>query len=285
MIILENENLKKYTTIRIGGIAKEMYFPENRQEFINVLKELDKQDLYIIGGGSNLLINDKKVFEKVISTKKMDLEITRLKDEKFYVGASVSIQKLINYINKEGYGGIEYLYSLPALVGGIVAMNAGRGKKYNQAVSDYVEKVYVYDFEEGQEKILTNKECNFEYRHSICKEKKIFVLGVIFNFERMTKEKTDKKKNERIELVRKLQDNTGFNFGSVFRKNNRYIMQVVRLTSFRNKKQIHFSRKTSNWIINKGEGTFHQVISLIENVKKIHKILKSEAITEVIIWK
>ncbi|UPO98529.1 FAD-binding protein (plasmid) [Cetobacterium somerae] len=286
MKILENEELRNYTTIKIGGRAEKMYFPQSPKEFSDLLENYGKEEsLYIISGGSNLLINDLKVFKKVISLKEMNCEISQIKDGKFYIGASVPLQKLINFINDKSYGGIEYLYSLPALVGGAVAMNAGRGKIHKLSISDYIEELHVYDFEEKKNKILNKSECDFSYRHSVCKEKKIFVIGVIFNFEKMEKIESDKRKKTRMELVRRLQDNSGYNFGSVFRQNNKYLMQIIKFIGLGNSKGVHFSKKTSNWIINNGNGSFKEAYNLIEKIKKIHKFLGFNAITEVILWK
>ena len=62
MEVICNESLKKYTTIKIGGIAKRLYIPESTDELIELINKLNSSKLYIISGGSNLLINDEKVF-------------------------------------------------------------------------------------------------------------------------------------------------------------------------------------------------------------------------------
>lgn len=104
MKIFENESLKKYTTVKIGGIAKKIYFPENSSELIEVLNTMKDKKKYILGGGSNLLINDQKEFDEVISLKLMDSSIDNLGAGNYYIGASVSLQKLITQINNDGYG-------------------------------------------------------------------------------------------------------------------------------------------------------------------------------------
>ena len=284
MEVICNESLKKYTTIKIGGIAKRLYIPESTDELIELINKLNSSKLYIISGGSNLLINDEKVFEEVISLKKMDDSIKKLNNGRYYVGASVRLQKLINFINCDGYGGIEYLYSLPALVGGAIAMNAGRGRAHNLCISDYLEEIYVYDYENHVSKVMKKEECQFEYRNSIFKKNKLIVVGAIFNFDKMNKEETKKLKEERIELVKKLQDSSGYNFGSVFRKYNKYVMQIIKMISFGNKNGVRFSKKTSNWIINNGDGSYKQVCVLIDKVIKIHRILKKDILLEVVRW-
>lgn len=284
MKILNDISLKKYTTVRIGGIARKLYFPQSETD----LKELfsqNKEIEYILGGGSNLLINDKKTFEKVICLKELDARITKLEDGKYYIGASVFVPKLIKAINNEGFGGIEYLFSVPALIGGAIFMNAGRGRKYNLAISDYIEEVFVYDYLANEKKVYKKSECNFSYRNSRFKKEQVIILGAIFKFDALSKEVLDNRRKERTSLVRKVQDSSGgYNFGSVFKNNNRYLMQLVKLFSIGYKDGISFSSKTSNWIINKGDGTFNQAIKIISFVEKLHKFFFQKIKKEVIIW-
>ena len=140
MIILENEKLSKYTTIKIGGIAKKMYVPETEEELIEAAAKTDQR--YVIGGGSNLLIAEHE-FESVLNVREFDKTIEHQLEGRYYVGASVRLQKLINTINKDGYGGLEYLYSVPGLVGGAIVMNAGNGKEWNNCISDHIVRVKV----------------------------------------------------------------------------------------------------------------------------------------------
>lgn len=214
MIIKSNEKLAKYTTIKIGGIAKKMFIPESKEELIDIVEKI--KNIKILGAGSNLLINDKKDYENVVYLKSFATEINYA-DGMFYVGASVSNQALINEINKRGFGGIEYLYSVPGFVGGAIVMNAGRGKNYNQSISDYIVKVDV--LVDGVVKTFLKDECEFTYRHSIFKKSNYIVLGAYFIFNDMKQEVSKELKRERLELCRKVQDASKPNFGTFFCKN------------------------------------------------------------------
>ena len=57
MQVLINEDLKKYTTVRIGGVADKLYIPETTTELVELVRDYSPE--YFIGGGSNLLINDR----------------------------------------------------------------------------------------------------------------------------------------------------------------------------------------------------------------------------------
>lgn len=276
MIILENESLSKHTTIRIGGICKSYYIPENIDEIIKITKI--KDDVKCIGGGSNLLINDR-VFEEVYDLIRFDQTIEDLGGGYFQVGASVRLQKLINVVNECGYGGIEYLFSIPGTVGGAVAMNAGRGESYNQSISDYV--VSLCAVKRGTVYDINRDECGFEYRDSVFKKSNMIISSVTFRFPEMTFDVVSDAKQKRMELVKRVQDNSNPNFGSVFSKCDHRIMKFAKFLKIG--KRAHFSGKTENWIVNE-DGNFKDVISSMVSVERIHKILGKEIKREVVVW-
>lgn len=280
MIIKHNEGLAKYTTFKMGGIATNFYVPESRIELVQLLKSLNEYN--IIGGGSNLLINDKAVFTNIIHLVKFDDNITSLGDGKYYVGASVRLQKLINTVNNDGFGGIEYLFSVPGLIGGAIVMNAGRGRQFNQQISDYIVSVdAIYN---GEIVTLSKEECLFQYRNSIFKHSDYLIIGVLFKFSEMKIEESKRLKNERIKLCREKQDSSGFNFGSVFCKYNPTIMKVAPLLRVEFNSNVRFSKKTQNWICNSGKGTYKQTLKLIKLLELMHKMSLKKIEREVIVW-
>lgn len=284
MKILNDISLRKYTTVKIGGVAENLYFPSNNDELAEITNKLTDNRFYILGGGSNLLINDEKTFNHVICLKELNSIIKKLDNEKYYVGASITLQSLIKTINQDGFGGIEYLYSVPALVGGAIVMNAGRGKKFNKSISDYIEEVQIYDVKQKKMKTISKGECEFKYRDSIFRKGELIVLGAIFRFENVSLEESERRRNERLNYVKITQDYSGYNFGSVFKKNNKIIMRIIKATRLGFKGGMRFSSKTPNWMLNTGCGTYKQAIGLINKVKKIHKLFGFEAVCEVIIW-
>lgn len=283
MNIKENEALSKYTTFRMGGIAKKMYFPESIEELLSLIKDNDKLINYAIGGGSNLLINDKKEFDEVLCLRNFNLRFDNLENGKYYIGASVRLQKVIKSINDDGYGGIEYLYSVPGLIGGAVYMNAGRGRKHNKCISDYIQSVDV--IVNGEVKTIPKKDCGFDYRTSIFQSMQgCIILGAYFEFPAIPKEETAAKLQERIDHCKTVQDMSAPNFGTVFCESNKYIMAVVRKVHLGYKNGCTFSPKTRNWMLHGKEGTFEQAVSLLNKVKRYHKIVGKKYKCEVRIW-
>lgn len=283
MKILNNINLSEYTTFKMGGIAKKVYVPKIIDDLRQIYIDDPKAYNYIIGKGSNLLINDRKVFPSVILLKNMEKTFKNLKNGRFYVSAFLSLQELILKINNLNYGGIEYLFSVPGLVGGAIFMNAGRGEVFNLSISDYVE--YVEFLENGEIKKLNKKECNFKYRYSCFQDmNNIIITGVMFKFEKGNKKDFKNKRDERLKLCIENQDMSLPNFGSVFKKCDATIMNKLKDSAINNEK-CRYSSKTTNWMLHGKKGTFRQALFLINKVKFLHKINKKECRTEVIIWK
>lgn len=282
MEIRENENLKKYTTVKIGGTASKFYIPETEAELINLVNELKDEKYYILGGGSNILMDDKKVFSHVIHMLVFNNVFQNLGDGRFYAGASLRLQRFITCINENGYGGIEYLFSVPGSLGGAILMNAGRGRKYNKCISDYIVKVYV--LKDGKKISMDKSECGFSYRNSVFKGSDMIILGAEFEFPEFDKEFLIEERKKRMEFSKTRQDYSGNNFGTVFCKSNPKAMGIVKILHPGYKNGICFSKKTSNWILNKGDGNFEQALKVIEKAKKINRLFGTDAELEVIVW-
>ena len=95
-------------------------------------------------------------------------------------------------------------------------------------------------------------------------------------FDAGAEEDFKKKRDSRIQLCKKHQDNGKLNFGSVFCTFDPYVMEIIRREPF-GKKNVHFSGKTGNWIVNEKEGTFKDVCSCMEKAEKLHALLGKNA--------
>lgn len=282
MEIKSNVCLKNYTTLKIGGIAKKFYIVNTVEDLEHIIKNIG-ENFYVISNGSNLLINDKGIFDNVIYMNKFDKFINTYEKGIFEVSSSVKIQELIDFVNSKNYGGIEYLYSVPATVGGAIYMNAGRGESYNSSISDYVLDVTVYD---GKAiRVLKKSECSFDYRNSIFKTRNWIIISARFKFKSMLSEDSTKLKKERIQYSRLYLDAGNKTAGSVFKVSNSKIMNVFRKLNLGWKDGIQFSNKTTNWINNNGNGTYRQVKILINIAILIHKVLLKKIELEYIVWK
>lgn len=171
-------DLYKYSTMRTHSIASVMYTPYNVNELKEAIKECNG-DCYFLGGGSNVVFASR-VEKPIINLMELD-DTLRLNDDGTVTsGCSAHIQNLINFGKDNGLGGFEYLYSLPASVGGIVYMNAGRGRVHHQQISDWLQSVVYLDLNDMQVKTMIVEESQWTYRHSPFHEMKTVILSGTF---------------------------------------------------------------------------------------------------------
>ncbi len=282
MIVIEDANLSDYTTFKMGGLCKRLWIPQNEDDVTDIWNNHPNAFNYIIGNGSNILVNDNLVYNDVICTKKLYDSLYVFEDGKYRVGAGVSLQRLIQYLLSDSHGGIEFLSTVPGSVGGALYMNAGRGRKYNLAISEYVEKVCC--FIDGKIKIIDRNECEFGYRESaFMKMSRALILYAYFNFPLMEKSEIQNRINARLHEVNRFQDKTMYNMGSVFKT---YVPEILDMIAEQGNEQdsIYLSDKNHNWMVNNGNGNFEEAKLIINNVEQAHSRLGYDCELEIIVW-
>ncbi len=292
MIILNNEPLSKRTTFHIGGTAEKLYIPESEEELIQVSKDIYDRDhrVYVISGGSNLLINDDRAFPEVVCMAKACRELEQLHDGVFYIGASVRIQKAISFVNSFGYGGFEELIGLPALFGGIIYMNAGIGRESAPlfTISEFVDSVRALDLKTGETVTLTAEECRFGRRTSVFKNGQYIILGAQITCRATDRDDAASRIQKWREYCHKSYEYGKGCFGSCFM---RFKGPILRTLSALYKKgilkysgKVRFANNNANWLVNEGGGTYKDAMTIINRCKKLHKLAFQKLECEVIIW-
>ena len=148
--------LAGFTTLGVGGAA-ELWEVEDLYD----LREATLAKYCVIGGGSNLLISDEGVSERVI---KLGASFNNIKafDGKvdLWLGAATPLPGLVRRATELGLSGLEGLLGIPAVLGGAVAMNAGT--RFGE-ISDILQEVELFTnkcFER-----LPVKDLKMRYRH------------------------------------------------------------------------------------------------------------------------
>lgn len=280
MRIEKNIGLFKYSTMRTHSVGALMYTPERTDELIELMSEL-QGDRYFLGGGSNVVFASR-VEKPIVNLMELNDELALNDDGTVTAGCSVRIQKLINFGKEHAIGGFEYLYSLPASVGGIVYMNAGRGRIHHQQISDWLESVEYLDLTDMQVKTMLIDKSQWTYRCSPFHQMKAVILSATFRMKKSSVEEVTAKIQERKDTVKVSQEGNKPSCGSVFNKNNKYIMRLLR------GKRIGgacYSKKTNNWISNDQNGTADDVIALIDLAKKLHRLTFQKCKLEIKVFK
>ncbi|MBI4838896.1 MAG: FAD-binding protein [Nitrospirae bacterium] len=139
-----DEPMSAHTSLRIGGAAEVLAFPENILSLKNLLiaAKAQKLPVFILGAGTNLLVRDGGI-EGIAVSMEAFKRIEVIQDEggeaMFFVEAGVSLPALINFTGKKGYSGLEALAGIPGSVGGAVYMNAG---SFGAEIKDVIEAEY-----------------------------------------------------------------------------------------------------------------------------------------------
>ena len=164
--------LKTMTTLRVGGEAACVIYPENEMSLDAIVRIIRKHDIpfKVIGKGSNLLCGDGR-YEGVII--RLDRHFTDFFFDGEYVTvqAGCSIIALAQEAAKRGLSGLEFASGIPATVGGTVYMNAGA---YRSDMSHVVQDVLT--LRDGRIEWIDQDELDFGYRHSVFQKHKDWVI-------------------------------------------------------------------------------------------------------------
>lgn len=257
-----NFSFAENTTYGCGGIAKVAFLPDNIPAAKCAYDIASKGEFVILGNGSNILAADGAYNGAVVSTKKL-CGIYKVHEDVICCLPGTKISKLLNYCAQNNLSGLEYLYGIPATVGGAAYMNAGIRGSY---IGKNVIKIRLYN---GKLFDLSQKDCNFEYKHSTMRDINAIILCVYLKIE----PNCDKNKIiNNILYYKDLRKNLpkGRSCGCVFKNIEDYsagkIIQDCSLENF-SVGLARVSEEHCNFILNEG-ATSSDIKKLIEIVKQ-----------------
>lgn len=162
-----NEPLSRHTTFRIGGICDMFCVPQDLDGLLHLLSFLEKEgkSSFLIGGGSNLLVSDSGFKGVVISLKgSSGFSKIEVKNDIIVCGAGANLQDVVRHCMVAGLGGLEFLAGIPGTVGGAIQMNAGEGIE-GKDIGVFVCWIEGVDYS-GIYKRFLSKQLRFSYRSS-----------------------------------------------------------------------------------------------------------------------
>ncbi|MBO5095842.1 MAG: UDP-N-acetylmuramate dehydrogenase [Bacilli bacterium] len=265
--VLESVSLKNYNTYKIGGLAKYLIHPSDKENLIALIKYLKENEIkfFVLGNGSNLIFSDNLydgVIIKLDNLNKISFDGTKVIAEAGVMLPKVAIESI-----NHGLKGLEWATGIPGTIGGSTVGNAGA---YKSCMFDFIDSVTVLD-ENSEVKVLKKDDITYKYRHTNFKDNKnIIILDVVMNLEYGDKEESLEKVKKRLEKRKETQPLDYPSAGSVFRNpegdaSGRIIEQEVGLKG----KTIggaKVSEKHANFIINIGNATGKDVKDLINLV-------------------
>jgi UDP-N-acetylmuramate dehydrogenase len=126
-IVETNYPLAKDTWYGLGGPADYFIRPETIKQLKNIVQRCNENNIpiYVLGFGSNLLINDKGLRAAVIKLDAEKFAQVQFDGEQLTAWAGAKLSELVLTCVRKGISGIEALTGIPGSIGGAVKMNAG----------------------------------------------------------------------------------------------------------------------------------------------------------------
>ncbi len=261
-------NVAKHTWFRTGGNAKVFIIVENSNELEIILNEVDNNNFYIMGAGSNLLIRDSGYNGVIIKLGKGFNSLNIIEDT-LIAGASVLDVNLSNFALSNSVGEFEFFSGIPGTIGGAIKMNAGC---FGSETKDKLESIEI--FNNYEKKILTSNDINLNYRTSSINNNQI-ITKAIFRANRGKKEDIKEKMQDIKKKRLSSQPIKNRTSGSTFKNpNNLYAAKLIEEAGCKGmiNGNAFVSSKHSNFLINNGNATAKD----LENLGKmiIDKVYK-----------
>lgn len=158
---LEGISLAPYTTFGIGGPADWFIAVRSRRALIEAVRCGRERGIpvFILGGGSNLLVSDLGVRALVVRN---EMRSFRHRDGVIAAYSGVSLSTLVRYACRRGLEGLEFAAGIPGTLGGAIYGNAGA---WGAAVGDLVEEAELLA-PSGELVTVGREELSFGYRTS-----------------------------------------------------------------------------------------------------------------------
>ena len=261
-------DLKKKNWFNIGGKTKIYYKAKNLKELIRFLKKIDnKEEIFILGGGSNTLITDKKYDGVVIKLSNDFNNISLLSDDIIIAGSAVSDKALSEFAMENSFSGFEFLSCIPGTVGGGIKMNAGC---FEREFKDILISIQAIN-KSGQIITIPAKDINFKYRDSGLSDDLIFLSASFRGFKKNNSLIKDEMNNlkEKKELAQPTKIKTsGSTFKNPLEQSDKKVWQLIKESVSLEKSfgDACISDKHCNFFVNKGDATFSDMKKLIEFV-------------------
>jgi UDP-N-acetylmuramate dehydrogenase len=281
--IKKNEPLSRHTSYGIGGPADILACPVDREDLRVLLQSIraGKQNFWILGGGTNLLVRDGGVRGVVITLQRMQT-ITVEREYRSIGGsyvvvcaeAGVSLAKLLSFAVDQGLTGLEFAAGIPGTLGGAVCMNAGTSLG---EMGDIIESVTLIT-PDGEPVTRSREEMGFGYRTSSVPEGHV-VLEVRIVLRRDEKEKI-KGKVKDLQDKRKKYQPWGFpSAGSVFKNPQEESAGMLIENAGLKGATVggaQVSDKHANFIVNTGKATAADVLALMDIIRE--KVLEAHGV-------
>jgi UDP-N-acetylmuramate dehydrogenase len=162
-MILNDIPLAPFTTFGIGGPARWFSEASSEAEIAEAVAWARERSLplFVLGGGSNLLVSDAGFNGLVLRIAVKGIE---QHEGRFFCGAGEDWDSFVSLAVERNFAGIECLAGIPGTVGGTPVQNVGA---YGQEAGSVIERVRAFDLDRREFVEFSAEQCKFSYRRSL----------------------------------------------------------------------------------------------------------------------
>lgn len=267
--VFQREPMKKHTTFRVGGEADYFVTPDTIDAICRLIAFCKEQQTtyYIIGNGSNLIVPDEGIRGVVIQLGKK-FSHWELNQQRVKAQSGILLSRLAKYIQEAGLTGFECLSGIPGTLGGAVAMNAGA---YGGEIKDIFVRGKVLD-PKGDILVLDREQMEFGYRTSAVSRNSYILLEAELELAKGDKTAIKKRMDEFAAKRIEKQPLEYPSAGSTFKRPEGYfagkLIMEAGLAGY-TVGGAKVSEKHCGFVINTGNATATDILTLIEDVQRI----------------
>lgn len=266
-----DEPMSRHTSMRVGGPADALVFPESPDALCRIFKLLQhlRIPFITIGNGTNLIVKDGGYRGAVISLK--DIKSIRLAERgtaqaALYADAGIALSEIVLLAAEKSLTGMEFCAGIPGTVGGAVRMNAGA---WGTELKDAVDSVELMNGS-GEIRQCTREILKFSYRNLDLPENAI-ITGASFLLNRGIKKQIQDRIAEIMRMRKAKHPLEYHNAGSIFKNPTGGIPagQIIDELGLKGTQigGAKISEKHGNFIVNVGSATAGDILALIDMVK------------------
>lgn len=266
------EPLAPYTTLRVGGPADAIVFPESIEEIRGVMRiaQAHGLPLLVLGGGSDVVVRDGGFRGVVLRMGRNFAGSHVVEGNRIEAQAGESFPSLLRTARMGSLAGLEFLATVPGCVGGGVATNIGA---YGQWFADVLVSYTLLDVD-AKETTVQRNEMEFGYRYARLPEGSV-ITGAVFQLERQARDQIEDTVRRYAQSRRDSQPLRASSAGCIFKnpddaKQAGYLIDQAGLKGMA-VGGAAISEQHGNFLINRGEATADDVLSLLARVREIIK--------------
>ena len=243
-------------------MLKRVYVPKSITEFVRVQKAFENAHVtpFLLGGGSNVIVNDGEIETPVVYTK--NLNSIRIENGCVFCECGAKISEISRHAREFGLGGLEFLAGVPLTVGGALKMNASA---FSRQIFDFAKSVFVFSRAcDAQWQALIREVDARDIKAGYRKGVDGVVIGATLKLERVNKAESERRTKVYLAKRRAKQPREN-SVGSVFKNGSIPSGKLIEDCGLKGLTigGAKISEQHANFIVNTGGATASDFLALV----------------------